>query len=310
MANTFTTKAQKFMGVLDEIYQAESLTAILEQPGTEFVGTNKVRYPKITLDGAADYNRANGYVDGAVTADFEEHVLAHDRGRKFRIDYIDNDEMAFDLYRSVMAEYVRTKEIPELDACRFARMAGKTYAQKEAADLTASTDALALWDACEEYMFNAEVPMSDVVLYVSAAYYKLMKSSTAISRRLDVNSNNGQVNRGISMLDGQTPVIVVPANRFWTTIDLLDGTTTGETAGGYAPIASSSKAINFMAVPKSYCKAITKRRAAKVIMPEVNQDADAYDIMYRCHHDLIVPSNKEKGIYVHHANTAYSVSST
>lgn len=305
MANTFTEKAQRYMSVLDEIYQAESLTAILEQADTEFVGTNKVRYPKIELDGAGDYNRDTGYVQGAVSVDYEEHVLAHDRGRKFRIDYIDNDEAAFDLYTSVMNEYVRTKEIPELDAARFARMAGKTGAMKVAKDLTEGDDALKLFDACEEYMFDTEVNMSDIVLYVSANFYKLMKGSASLARRMDVTANNGQVNRGITMLDGQTPVIVVPKKRFYDAIDLLDGTS--ETAGGFAPIAGTSKAINFMAVPKNYCKAITKRRASKVIMPDVNQAADAYDILYRCHHDLIVPTNKEKGIYVHTAAATYTV---
>lgn len=304
MPNTFAEKATKFMSVLDEIYQADSLTAILEQAGTEFVGTNKVKYPKITLDGAADYNRETGYVQGAVAVEYEEHVLAHDRGRKFRIDIIDNDEAAFDLYRSVMSEYVRTKEIPELDAARFARMAGNANARKVAADLTNSTDALGLWDACEEYLIDTEVKMADVVLYVSAAFYRTMKQSEKLSRRLDVNSNNGQVNRGISMLDGQTPVIIVPKSRFYDVINLNDGTTGGETAGGFAPIDGTSKAINFMAVPKTYCKAITKRRASKIVMPDVNQSADAYDIFYRCHHDLIVPDNKGKGIYVHTAATA------
>lgn len=306
MANTFTEKAQKYLTVLDEIYQRESLTSILEQPNTEYVGANKVRIPKITLDGAADYNRDTGYVKGAVSVDFETHTLAHDRGRKFRIDIIDNDEVAFDLYRAVANEYVRTKEIPEIDACRFARMAGKSGAKTVAADLTTSTDAYVLWDACEEYLTDAEVNTSDIVLYVSAAFYKLMKSSTALSRRFDVQSSNGNVNRGVTMLDGQTPVIVVPKGRFWSAISLNDGTSAGKTAGGFAPIASTSKAINFMAVPKSYCKAITKRNASKIITPDVNQEADAYDVMYRCHHDLIVPTNKEGGIYVHTASTAYT----
>lgn len=300
MANTFTEKAQKYMSILDEIYQAESLTAILEQPDTEFVGTNKVKYPKISLDGAADYDRAKGYVEGAVTVDYEEHVLAHDRGRKFRIDFIDNDEAAFALYQSLMNEYVRTKEIPELDASRFARMAGKAGAKTVSADLTDDVDAMKLWDACEEYLYDAEVGLNDIVLYVSAPFYRAMKQSTSLSRRMDVTSNNGHVNRGITMLDGQTPVIVVPKGRFYDAIDLLTGAD-GETAGGFTPISGTSHGINFMAIPKPYCKAITKRRNSKIIMPDVNQSADAYDVMYRCHHDLIVPSNKEKGIYVHKA---------
>lgn len=299
MANTFTEKAQRYMSVLDEIYQRESLTAILEQAGTEFVGTNKVRYPKIALDGAADYNRETGYVNGAVSVDYEEHILAHDRGRKFRIDYIDNDEAAFDLYRAVMNEYVRTKEIPELDAARFARMAGMEGA-KVVTGAVAGADAFALWDDCEQYLMDAEVNMGDIVLYVSSEYYKAMKNSAALSRRFDVGGNNGSVNRAVTMLDGQTPVIVVPKGRFYDSINLLDGSTSGETAGGFAAL-ETSKAINFMAVPKSHCKAITKRRASKIIAPETNQSADAYDVMYRCHHDLIVPTNKRAGIYVHKA---------
>ena len=299
MANTFAEKATKYMGILDEIYQRESVTAILEQAGTEFVGTNKVKFPKITMDGAADYNRDTGYVAGAASVEYEEHVLAHDRGRKFRIDIIDNDEAAFALYRELMNEYVRTKEIPELDACRFARMAGFDEAKTVSADI-GSTDAMKLWDNCEQYMLDEEVSMADTVLYVSAAFYQAMKESTTLSRRMDVTANNGQVNRSITMLDGQTPVIVVPKGRFYDAIKLNSGAS-GEAAGGFAPITGTSHAINFIAVPKSHVKAITKRNNSKIIMPEVNQAADAYDIMYRLHHDLIVPTNKRKGVYIHKA---------
>ena len=303
MPNVFAEKAQKFLPILDEIYAADSLTAILEQPGTEFVGTNKIRYPKITLDGAANYDRETGYVQGAVNVEYEEHTLAHDRGRKFRIDIVDNDEAAFDLYRSLMTEYVRTKEIPELDAARFARMASATGVKTVSADLTEEMDALKLWDACEEYLHDAEVKFENMVLYVSSAFYRAMKVSPQLSRRLDVSTNNGNVNRGITMLDGQIPVIVVPKGRFYDAIDMLDGTSSGETAGGFAPITGTSHAINFLAAPKQYCKAVTKRRAEKVVLPEVNQSADAYDVFYRCHHDLIIPTNKAAGIYVHKAAT-------
>lgn len=303
MPNVFAEKAQKFLPILDEIYAADSLTAILEKPGTEFVGTNKVKRPKISLDGAADYDRENGYVKGSVTVEYEELVLAHDRGRKFRIDIIDNDEAAFDLFRAMMTEYVRTKEIPELDATRFARMASAIGAKTVSADLAEDMDALKLWDACEEYLFDTEVKMENMVLYVSSAFYKAMKNSTQLSRRLDVASNNGNVNRGIKMLDGQTPIIVVPKGRFYDNIKLLTGKD-GEEAGGFEPITGTSHAINFMCVPKPYCDAITKRNNKKVIMPEVNQEADAYDVMYRCHHDLIIPANKEKGIYIHKAAAA------
>ena len=113
--NTFAEKATKYLSILDEIYQKQALTSILDSPSlaTQFVGTNKIKLPKISVDGAATYNRDTGYVQGGVTVNYEEHELKYDRGRKFRIDVIDDDEAAFDLFRRVTAEYVRTREIPK-----------------------------------------------------------------------------------------------------------------------------------------------------------------------------------------------------
>ena len=312
--NTFAEKATKYLSILDEIYQKQALTSILDSPSlaTQFVGTNKIKLPKISVDGAATYNRDTGYVQGGVTVNYEEHELKYDRGRKFRIDVIDDDEAAFDLFRRVTAEYVRTREIPEMDAIRFAEIVAaatrsNTLGTVVEKDLTTGDRALELFDVAENVLNEKEVPEEGRILFCSNAFYQMLKSDPAINRRLDVNGNTGNVDRRVTLLDGITPIIRVPSARFWSKIQLNDGTTSEQTAGGYQPIAAASKPINFVYASKD---AITggavKRNVSKIVTPEINQSADAYDVFYRVHHDLIVSDNKTAGIYIHTAATAKS----
>lgn len=294
--NTFTEKAAKFLPILDEIYQKEAVTSILEVPGVEFTGTRKIKKPKITLDGAGDYDRTNGYTAGAVNVEYGEYELEQDRGRKFRVDVLDNDEVAFNLYRSLVTEYVRTKEIPEIDAYRFSKIAALAGETVDV-DYTAG-QALTAYDVARKYLIDAEVPLDGLVMFASSSFELLLRQDPNIQRRIDVNVNNAQINRNVSMLDGQVPIILVPSGRFYDVIQLNDGKTTGQTQGGFAPISGTSKALNFVLAPRRSLEAITKRNNTKIIEPTLNQEADAWDIMYRVFHDLIVDDNKKVGIYV------------
>lgn len=305
MANTFAEKAVKFIPLLDEIYQKSSVTAILDRPNTVFIGTNKIKLPKISLDGAGDYNRSTGYADGDVSISYSEHELTYDRGRKFSIDVIDDDETAFDAYRTIQTEFVRTKEVPEIDATRFAEIYAKASAGSGtvvAADDV--TEALALYDAAEEALSDNEVDVNNLVMFCSNAFYKALKTKLAGSGRIDYMNNNGQVDRRIMMLDGQVPIIKVPAGRFYSQITLNDGTTGGQEAGGYVGTVTTGYALNFILADRNALQGYVKRNNSKIIAPEVNQTKDAWDIAYRFHHDLIVPENATAGIYIHRKATA------
>jgi hypothetical protein len=310
MANTFAEKVTKFIPILDLLYVQNAKTSDLDDStlATQFVGTNKVKLPKVSVDGAGTYDRDNGYVQGSAGVSWEEHTLQYDRGRKFRIDVIDNDEVAFDLYRRVASEYVRTKEIPEIDAVRFAEIYAAAKRNGSLAtvvekDLGASDSILDLFDAAEATMNEKEVPEEGRVLYVTNTVYKMLKSDAKISRRIDVGQANPNIDRRVDMLDGITPIIRVPQSRFNSLIQLNDGKTTGQTAGGYMTIAGN-KPINFVYARKAALRAVIKRNADKIITPDVNQSADAYDVFYRLHHDLIVADNDTAGIYIHTAATA------
>ena len=50
--------------------------------------------------------------------------------------------------------------------------------------------------------------------------------------------------------------------------------------------------------PKSAPIAVSKTDNVKIITPEMNQFADAWDIDYRKYHDLFIPENKRAAIAV------------
>ncbi|MBC8546462.1 hypothetical protein H8711_05880 [Clostridiaceae bacterium NSJ-31] len=319
--NTFAEKALKFLSVLDEVYALQSKTANLDNAALtqSFVGTNKIKLPKISVDGAGNYDRDAGYAQGGVSVSYEEHTLKYDRGRKFRIDVVDDDESAFALFRQVTLQYVRTREIPEIDAIRFmeiynaASRSGSlgTVVEK---DLTSSDKALALFDAAEKTLNEKEVPEEGRVLYCTNDFYEMLKNTDAISRRLDVNGNNGDINRRVAMLDGITPIIKVPQVRFYSKVKLLDGTSESEKKGGYEVVNATTgenavvgtKDINFIYANRDVLRGVVKRNVSKIVTPEQNQSADAYDVFYRIHHDLIVRDNETAAIYVHTKKTAHA----
>src|SRR5574344_1787147 len=96
MANQIA-KFKKYVDLLDEVYQNESNTAVLESDATlaqAGANANEIVIPKLDMDGLGDYDRNSGYVNGDVTMTTETVQFNYDRGRKFSIDNMDNEETA------------------------------------------------------------------------------------------------------------------------------------------------------------------------------------------------------------------------
>ena len=79
------------------------------------------------------------------------------------------------------------------------------------------------------------------------------------------------------------------------------GSKTQSTADSADQAAAGAKGINFVYADKNALHGVIKRRFSKIIEPDANQQADAYDIFYRAHHDLIIGANEAAGVYVHAA---------
>ena len=288
--------AEKFLPILDGIYKRESLTARLLGANSliRFTGANKVSIFKTDMDGLADYSRENGFVNGSVTAGWEDYTMTKDRGVGLGVDRMDDEETLGMAFGTLAGEFMRTKEIPELDSYRFAAMASASGISSASADITVgTTDVPSLVDTAEMTMGDDEVPYEGRLLYVSEKAYAGLKAK--ITRYL---ANENGVNKEVEVYNGM-PVIRVPQNRFNTAVTLYDGSTNF----GYA-VPSGSYKINFMIVHPSAVLPIVKHDIVRIFSPDENINADKWVFQTRVYHDCFVLDNKVKGIYVHKASTA------
>lgn len=298
MANSIAL-AKTYLPLLDEVYKAESKTAILDSAAetVRFVGANKVEIYKMELQGLGDYSRNGGFTPGDVTGTWEEMSLEYDRNRSFSVDSMDNEESLGLAFGKLAGEFLRLMVVPEVDAIRFA-----TYSAGAgtvvSADIAASTDVVGLIDDAEAQMNDDEVPTEGRILFVSEKAYKRLKAG--ITRVL---ANENGVNRQIEVYDNMR-IVRVPSTRFYTKISLKDGKTSGQTDGGFIPVKTTGYAINFMIVHPSALWQTVKHAVPRIFSPDVNQQADAWKFDYRLYHGCGVFDNKAKGIYLHKAATA------
>ena len=292
---------KKYVPLLDEVYKLSSLTADLDgapELAREGNYVNELIIPKISMDGLANYSRNGGYVDGDVTLTNETVKCNFDRGRKFAVDTLDNAETAGIAFGTLASEFIRTKVTPELDAFRFATYASISgIGTVDAAALSTGANVITALRAAVNAMDEAEVPSTERYLYITPTLLGLVKD-------LDTTKSK-------EVLDGFAKVVKVPQSRFYTAIKQLSGkvepvsggsTTDDQTAGGFTK-ADSAKNINFMIIHKPAIIQYQKHVAPKVITPEQNQHADAWEFGYRTVGIAEAYENKVAGIYVHKSTT-------
>lgn len=291
--------SERYAPILDEVYKRESVTSVLDTPSdlVLFTGANTAQIYKTQMDGLGTYNRNDGYVKGSVNGSWEDFTLAYSRGRQLMVDAMDNEETLDMAFGTLAGEFVRTKEVPEVDAYTFAKIAGTTgIGAATPADLSSVTDILKAVDDAQATMDDAEAPMEGRILFVSTKTYYAIKEK--LTRYLLNDEEN--IQRNIEMLDSMR-VIPVPAGRFNTAITLNDGVTSGQTAGGFTV---GGYPINFMLVHPSAIIKVMKHRVPRIFSPDVVQEADAWKFNIRLYGDTFVKDNKVGGIYLHRGATA------
>ena len=289
MANNIT-KFKKYIDLLDEVYKKESLTADLDADATLVragANANEIVIPKISLDGLADYSRNSGYVSGDVNLTNETVAFNYDRGRKFTVDAMDDEETAGVAFGKLSSEFIRTKVVPERDAVRFATYAGTTGISKVSAGVTYAdgNEWLAGIITAVNKMDEDEVSQENRILYITPTGYNAIMAVDSYKSK--------------EILNGFAKVVKVPQSRFYTAIDLADGTTGGETAGGYSK-ADGGKDINFMIIQKDAVIQYPKHTVNKVVSPEENQTSDGWMFFFRAYGLNDVYENKVAGIYLSH----------
>lgn len=285
MANSITL-FKKYIDKLDEVYKQSSLTADLDADSTLVqagANANEIIIPKMSMDGLGNYSRSSGYAQGDVTLTNETVTFNYERGRKFGVDRQDNAETAGVAFGRLGAEFTRTKAVPELDAFTFAKIAGTE-------DITSVTGTYANGEAwlsalvtAQTAMDDAEVPAESRILYITPEGYNSIHAVDTTKSR--------------EVLSSFSKIVKVPQTRFYTKIDLNDGTTAGQTAGGYAK-ASDGADINFLIVEKNAIIKYPRILVNKIVSPDDNQTDDKWLFFYRAYGLVDVYDNKVAGVYL------------
>jgi len=287
MANSIEY-AKKFVPIIDEIYKAASVTDGMDSAvRPDFSGVNEVKVLKVSTTGLGDYSREKGYPKGDVTAEWETLKLTEERGKEISIDRMDNEETLGMAFGQVTGQFMRNHVVPELDAYRFAKYASTDGISKGDDATLTSSDILAAIDEASRKMDENEVPQAGRRLYVSSELKPALNQ--AVARQW--GSESAITNVLTSYNDMQ--VVYVPKTRFYSAIELKDGTS----AWGYTK-GSTAKDINFMMIYPEAILQVVKFALPKIFDPDVNQDKDAWKFQFREYHDAFVYDNKKAGVYL------------
>lgn len=287
---------------LDEQVIAQSTSGWMEANAGQVIynGGKEIKVPSISTSGLADYDRDNGFVQGAVTLTHETLTMTQDRGRTFKLDAMDVDESGFLVNAaSVAGEFQRTQVIPEIDAYRYSKI--YALANENNRVSAAYTPAKAtLLDALRADISTIQDLVGDgtpLVITMAQTVATILDSVSDISKHISVaDFKQGNVNLKVKALD-EIPIRRVPSARMKTAYVFKDGTTSGQESGGFAP-ASGAKQINWIICPQSVPVAVSKTDKLRIFSPEVNQDADAWKIDYRKYHELWITKNKMNTVMV------------
>lgn len=259
---------------------------------SEYMGNFKYRVPFMSTDGLGNYDRVNGYPDGNATLSWEEFQLAHDRGRQFSIDRLTVDETGYIAQIAAIAgDFMRMNVIPEIDTINYHSVFGRTQAvAPDNVDNTALTYAQIypklVADLADIYDTRGEVPL---VIVMSSKVRSLIPMN--FNKNMSVQDfNQGKLYNRVDMIDN-TPILQVPQIRLKTAYDMLDGTSTGQTAGGIVP-STGALDINWMILPRDAPKAFFKVDEVKFFDPQQNQTHSAFKFMCREAYDCHIRKNR------------------
>ena len=285
--------AAQYLPLLDEIYKAESKTAVLD------TAQDRVRWDQATgsfylfetdMVGLGDYSRNGGFVRGDVTASWRQYTPQYDRGRQFVVDRLDNQQSLDMAFGTLGAEFIRTKVVPEIDACRFRDYSkNASDSMKTAETIDTGAKAVAAIDLGTEKLDDAEVPYEGRILFLNPTMYRFLKAGIT---RYTMNGENG-IDYNVEMYNDMR-VITVPSGRFNNAITLAQPSAhDGE--GGYT---CTGDTINFLIIHPTAVMQSTVLYNPRIFSPEVFQEASGWAYDFRLAHGSWVKHQKANGIYV------------
>lgn len=293
MANVIQYAAL-FQSNLDKLIIAEATSTFLEANPNQiqYNGGSTIKIADIIVSGLKDYDRTDGFKDGDIKLTWSDYTLTQDRGTSFQIDAMDVDESAnMATAATVISEFGRTQAVPEIDAYRYATIAKSSNVTQGAAVAVTKANIAEEIDKAIVAAEELGVKLSDLVLLMTPTNIQVASDSDKFQRLKNTTViTKGGVDYNV---DSYRDIAIqpVPTVRFKDEFAKDASTTVWDKTKG--------KPINFILIPKTgAATAITKTDKVRIFEPNVNQKADAYKIDVRIYHDIIIPKNGGKAIYV------------
>ncbi len=264
----------------------------------KFVGAKTVLIPEVDMSGLGDYDRDNGFVQGAITITSDPFTLTQDRARTFQLDREDEDETGIaNLAGQVLGEFVRTKVVPEVDAYCLSKVGGYAATEGQTVEGDPATEAYAMFAKALGEIRDEIGYDEELVCFADGEFLRALQASPEVDRQISMTElSKGEVTTQVRTLD-DVKLLPVPASRMKTAYTFRSGAN-GVDDGGFAP-AASAKSMGFILMPKRCCSLVKKSETLRTFSPEQNLKADAWKFDYRLYYDVFMKNSMKHAIRVY-----------
>ena len=283
--------AKIFQTELDKKMLETATSAWMESNAgqVKYNGGDEVRIPTISLVGLGDYDRDNGYKQGAVTLGYETRKMTMDRGRAFMLDAMDVDETNFVVAAGmVMGEFQRIEVVPEVDAYRYSAIYKAASAEHQTTYTAAAASIMDSLDADITAIQDEIGDTEPLVVIISRKVHAILNAAKNVDRYINVAEfQNGAVSTKVKTFN-DIPLLDVPSARFKSAYTFDAGAT--KDAGGFAA-ADGAVDMNWIVIARRAPIAVSKQDKVRIFTPDTYQNANAWKLDYRKYHDLWITKN-------------------
>ena len=283
--------AKIFQTELDKKMLETATSAWMESNAgqVKYNGGDEVRIPTISLVGLGDYDRDNGYKQGAVTLGYETRKMTMDRGRAFMLDAMDVDETNFVVAAGmVMGEFQRIEVVPEVDAYRYSAIYKAAGAEHQTTYTAAAASIMDSLDADITAIQDEIGDTEPLVVIISRKVHAILNAAKNVDRYINVAEfQNGAVSTKVKTFN-DIPLLDVPSARFKSAYTFDAGAT--KDAGGFSA-ADGAVDMNWIVIARRAPIAVSKQDKVRIFTPDTYQNANAWKLDYRKYHDLWITDN-------------------
>lgn len=291
-------KATIYNQLLDSVVSAGLTSSPLTAKASmvNYDGGDTIKIAKIDASGFGNYSRTAGYPAGTASLKWGTYTFPYDRGVKFLIDAMDEDETANMLTAgNLITEFAANQEVPEVDAARYSSIF-QAIVDDDTAVYGYYTPVVA--DVITK--FNADIGKvrekvgrsnSNLIAFMGESTFTVLSNATQLSKELmtqNVTGENG-VTTDIYKLNG-VQIIPVPDARMKTEYAF-------SATDGFAPKVWAQD-MNWIICSPDAVLAVEKHRKMKVHSADVVQGYDGDLVEARLLHGCWVLDNKHNMIYI------------